>query len=446
MKILVINGSPTGDDSITLQTVLYIKKHYPKHEYEFINPGRMIINFEKDFTEAERLLQNAELILFSYPVYTFLVPSQLHRFIEIIREKGIDISGKYAAQITTSKHFYDTTAHEFIKENCADLGLKYLGGLSADMEDLLSKKGRHDALSFFHHVLWSAHKGIYEDIKMPSDKGKLIKAGSGIEDKPKKADKRVVIVTDCADDDTNLKSMTERFVKVLSYKADIVNLREFPFAGGCLGCFNCAATGKCIYKDGFDSFLRERIQTADATVYAFKIKDHSMGSLFKLFDDRQFCNGHRTVTMGKPVGYIIDGHLSIEPNLKTLIEARAEVGNNHLAAVATNEKDPDKEIDLLALELEYAISTHYTQPANFYGVGGLKIFRDLIYTMQGMMREDHRFYKKHGFYDFPQKKVGTIVGMYAVGVLVNNKKIAQKLGSNMTKGMLMPYKKVIEKY
>ena len=100
MKILVINGSPTGDDSITLQTVLYIQKHFPKHEYEFINPGRMIINFEKDFTEAERLLKNAELILFSYPVYTFLVPSQLHRFIEIIKEKDIDISGKYAAQIT----------------------------------------------------------------------------------------------------------------------------------------------------------------------------------------------------------------------------------------------------------------------------------------------------------------------------------------------------------
>ena len=75
----------------------------------------------------------------------------------------------------------------------------------------------------------------------------------------------------------------------------------------------------------------------------------------------------------------------------------------------------------------------------------MKIFRDLIFTMQGLMREDHRFYKKHGFYDFPQKRAGMIAGMYAVGAMMNNKKLAKKIGANMTKGMLMPYKAVINK-
>ena len=32
-----------------------------------------------------------------------------------------------------------------------------------------------------------------------------------------------------------------------------------------------------------------------------------MGPLFKCYDDRQFCNGHRTVTMGAPQGYLISG-------------------------------------------------------------------------------------------------------------------------------------------
>lgn len=35
-----------------------------------------------------------------------------------------------------------------------------------------------------------------------------------------------------------------------------------------------------------------------ASSIAFWIKDHSMGGRFKRYDDRQFCNGHRTVTMG----------------------------------------------------------------------------------------------------------------------------------------------------
>ena len=34
-----------------------------------------------------------------------------------------------------------------------------------------------------------------------------------------------------------------------------------------------------------------------------------------------------------------------------------------------------------------------SRPANFYGVGGMKIFRDLIYVMQGLMKADHKFYK-----------------------------------------------------
>ena len=89
---------------------------------------------------------------------------------------------------------------------------------------------------------------------------------------------------------------------------------------------------------------------------------------------------------------------------------------------------------------------NYQQPKNFYGTGGLKIFRDLIFQMQGMMREDHRFYKKNGFYnDFPQKHRGRILAMYAVGALMKNPRLMSKSKITMTDGMLMPYRKVLEK-
>ena len=133
-----------------------------------------------------------------------------------------------------------------------------------------------------------------------------------------------------------------------------------------------------------------------------------MGYRFKMFDDRQFCNGHRTVTMGKPVGYLVDGCLDAEENLRLLMEARAQVGGNPLSGIATNQYNPDKEIDKLAATLFYDIEKGYLPPKNFYGVGGMKIFRDLIWQMQGLMREDHKFYKKHKFYDFPQKKSGAM--------------------------------------
>ena len=44
------------------------------------------------------------------------------------------------------------------------------------------------------------------------------------------------------------------------------------------------------------------------------------------------------------------------------------------------------------------------------------------------MRADHKFYKQHGFYDFPQKKRGTMMAMYLVGSMMNNAKLRKKLG------------------
>ena len=239
--------------------------------------------------------------------------------------------------------------------------------------------------------------------------------------------------------------MIEHFRNVLERKTRVVNLRDFPFSGGCLGCFNCAVSGKCVYKDGFDDFLRNELQTGEAIVYAFTVKDHSMGALFKMYDDRQFCNGHRTVTMGMPFGYLVSGNLSEEENLRTIIEARAQVGGNFLAGVATDESDPDYEIDRLAKNLCYALDNKYVPPQNFYGIGGMKIFRDLIWQMQGMMRADHKFYKTHGQYDFPQKKWPRMLAMYAVGAMIGNPKIKAKMGNKMNEGMLMPYKKLLDK-
>ena len=65
--------------------------------------------------------------------------------------------------------------------------------------------------------------------------------------------------------------------------------------------------------------------------------------------------------------------------------------------------------------------------------------------MRGMMRADHKFYKKAGIYDFPQKKWATSLKMYLVGMLLSNEKILAKMGNKMNEGMLAPYKKLFEK-
>ncbi len=445
MKIAVINGSPKGQYSITLQTVRYLERKYKDHEFCILNAGQKIKTIEKDFSEAKMLLESSDAVIFSYPVYTFLAPSQLHRFIELIKSNCTDLSGKFATQISTSKHFYDITAHKYIEENSLDLGMKYIRGLSADMEDLLTEKGKTDAEKFFDRFLWSVSENIFTEDHRAATEYTPVPASHSKTVCGKKSGKDIVIITDNTDQSSNLQVMISRFREVLPYETRVVNISEYPLAGGCLGCFRCAVSEKCVYKDGFDTFLRENIQKADAIVYAFTVSDHSMGSRFKMYDDRNFCNGHRTVTVGMPVGYLVSGNYSEENNLRSVVEARCETGGNFLSGVATDEHDTDKQIDDLAKSLTFALETGHTAPQNFWGVGGMKIFRDLIYQMRGMMRADHKFYKKQGIYDFPQKKKLTSLKMYLVGALLSNEKILSKMGNAMNEGMISPYKKMFEK-
>ncbi len=444
MKILIVNASPKGENSTTLQTTLYLQALHPEHNFSVLHAGQKIKSLEKDFSPARNALQQAELILFCYPVYTFIAPYQLHRLIELIKMDGIDLHGKFASQITTSKHFYDVTAHRYVEENCCDLGMKTVRGLSADMDDLLTEKGQEEARMFFEQLMFSCQHGLFVNppICPPEQKKKLYcQALSKVE---KKIKKQTVIVTNCASEDENLAHMIEDFRAALPMESRVVNLREFPFSGGCLGCFGCAVTGKCIHRDGFDTFLRTQIQTADAIVYAFTIADHYTHSSMKCYDDRQFCNGHRTVTQGTPMAYLISGNYRCEANLRMIVEARCEVGGNYLCGVATDEGDTAREIQTLAQNVAFAVQKKLRRPANFYGVGGMKIFRDLIYLMQGMMKADHKFYKQHGIYDFPQKQKGKILQMKLVGALISMPSVQKKMKGKMTDYIIGPYRKVVE--
>ena len=164
--------------------------------------------------------------------------------------------------------------------------------------------------------------------------------------------------------------------------------------------------------------------------------------LFKKYDDRQFCNGHRTVTAGSPLAYIVNGDLAREENLRMLLKARADMGGNYLAGAGTDHASIRDTAECLI----YALERGYQVPRTFYGVGGSKIFRDLIYQMQGFMKADHKFFREHGLYDFPQKRKGTILGMYLVGTLFLSGRLRKKAAPRIREGMISSYRKVLKDF
>lgn len=452
MQVLVMNGSPKGKYSTTLHSVLYIEKHFPDDNFEIINVGQQIKKLEKPggLEEVVKKIEACDLILFSYPVYTFIAPYQLHRFIELIKEKELNLNEKFATQISTSKHFFDVTAHKYIEENCYDMNMKYIKGISCDMDDLLTEKGRKDLTSYWKYIKFSVENNISNPISIYNNITHTDYVYKEcLDNSTESKNYETVIVTNYTDEDISLKNMINDFCSAYKYKTKIININDFDFDGGCLGCFNCASDGECIFRDGFQDLLRNVIQKADSIIYAATIKDHSLGASFKLYHDRQFCNGHRTVTMGMPVGYILSGNYSIEGNLRTIIEGRSEVGHNYLTSVVTDESSDDETIKNglinLSKQMEFALENKLVLPQNFYGVGGMKIFRDLIYVMRGLMKEDHRFYKKHGIYDFPQKKKKTIFKMILIGWLMSIPSVKKKAKGKMNEAMIKPYKEAIDK-
>ena len=74
----------------------------------------------------------------------------------------------------------------------------------------------------------------------------------------------------------------------------------------------------------------------------------------------------------------------------------------------------------------------------------MKIFRDLIYVMQGLMKADHKFYKQQGIYDFPQKQKKRILQMKLVGAMLAVPSIQKQAKGKMTEAIVGPYRKVIE--
>ena len=60
------------------------------------------------------------------------------------------------------------------------------------------------------------------------------------------------------------------------------------------------------------------------------------------------------------------------------------------------------------------------------------------------MRADHKFFKSHGQYDFPQKKWKTSWMMYLVGAMMNNPRLKRKMDGKMSEGMIAPYKKILD--
>ena len=415
MKIIVLNGSPKGEDSITLQYVAYIRKHFPQHDFRIIHVSQRIKKIERDleaFQEIIDEIRSADGVLWSFGLWVLCVPAQYMRFIELISERGMEdaFENKYAAVMTTSIHFYDHTAHNYMRAVCEDLNMKYVDAISLDIIDMMKEERRQEIIVFAEGFI----KAIREQAATsrlfnPLTFSNFVYQPAKPETRTDAKGKRVLVLTDAYDSNTNLGKMIARFKQSFADEIDVINLNDVDIRGACLGCMRCGYDYTCTYKDGFADFYNQCVKTADIIVFAGTVKGRYLSSMWKTFYDRAYFWNHTPSLAGKQLGYIIAGPLRQNPNLIQILEASSTARQhaNHVDII-TDESENSAEIDALlqgfAQRLVSFAEKGYIRPQNFLGVGGHKVFRDDIWgRLRPLWQADYRYFKKYRLFDFPQK-------------------------------------------
>lgn len=456
MHIVVLNGSPKGEVSITLQYIKYLEKVYTNHDFKVLHISQKIKKLDKNedyFYEIIEEVTSADLILWIFGLWVLAVPAQYMRFIELISERKAEsaFKGKYTAAISTSIQFYDHTAHNYIRAVCEDLGMNFIDGISFYMLDLMKEPKRKDFLVFAENVFLVREAGASTSkIFSPMVSNGFVYKSSSVVEKISTG-KKVLVITDQNNKNSNLDRMVEHFRNSIIEKPELVDLNSIHIKGACLGCMQCGYDYTCHYNDGFREFYDNKVRQADILVFTGTMKGRFLSSMWKTFFDRAFFWTHTPSLLRKQIAYIISGSVSQNQNLLQMLEGHVAARQSaNLVDIVTDESADSEVIDGLLEKLarqavRYA-EEDFVRPQNFLGVGGHKIFRDEIFGhIRSVWQADHRYYRKHGLYDFEQKKIGLRIINFFLLLTCKIPSFRKKYYKNIRKFIASRYEKSLEK-
>jgi multimeric flavodoxin WrbA len=440
-----------------MQYVHFLGQRFPEAEFKIFDVALKIKILEKDektFQEIIGEIAATDAVLWAFPLYTLLVCSQYKRFIELIFERNATeaFCVKPAAVLTTSINFFDYTAHNYINAVCDDLQMNFFGSYSAEMNNLLKSKERQ-RLKTFGELFIKAIKDGTPSIKnnKPLIAPEVVFEAEAI--KPAEAEgKKILIVADDLAENPNLRKMVERLRQTFSPAAELVQLKDVDIKGGCLGCMQCGFDNVCVYegKDDFIDFFNTKIKTADILFFAGAIHDRYLSSLWKCFFDRHFFNGHTPVLLNEQIGFVISGPFSQIHNLREIFEAYVEMQHASLVGFVSDDMGSSAEINIalqnMASRSVAQSKLGYIPPPTFYQVAGNKVFRDAIWgRLRVVFQADHKYYKEHGFYNFPQKKYKWRIINSTLVLLTKIPVVRRKFIKRMKTEMIKPFASALKK-
>lgn len=456
--ILVLNGSPKGDISVTMQSMNFLEKKYPQHSFEYLNIAARSRHLERSrdaFDEVLTRVEAADLVIWAFPLYYMLVHAGYKRFIELIFERDGQsaFTGKPAIAFSTSIHFYDHSAQNYIHAICDDLNMRYLGAYAADMHDLFHEEEQARLCTFLEMAVDKAETDgpiLKQFYPVPP-----LEYTFSAPDTPTPISthgKSVAIIHD-AKPGSSLAAMVAYLETAINGPVTTVDLNTMSIKGYCTGCCQCGGSNHCVYdgKDEHRQLYEEIMQCHDILLYCGTITDRYLSARWKTVFDRSFFGGHAPMLHGKQIGYVISGRLSAHANLIQMLRTYPQMHEGNTVGFLSDEPANDHVVAAGLLQLvQQAVTLSrraYIAPHDFLVVGGRKVFRDDIWgRLRMVFIADHRRYRELGFYkDFPQRNLRVRLLNAAVIPLMTIPGIREKyFEPKIKQGMISRLKKIVD--
>ena len=463
-RVLFLCGSPRRKGSASLYTARYLAQ-FLDHDYEFLDVvgAKLSANpteAEPAFLEIVGKMQGADAVVWTFGAWVYFVSVQMQYLLDkLFSQPDYHFFGKVAAAVMTSTHIQDDFILDRVRFISEQLGLGYIGDVSAAGNPFFGYVGDEEATEYSCRVLAGLINRALSDGHVPSRYYSPVERtylssthrGPGFSlDSPaaqKTGGKSILIITGnrLAEDDANA-SIVEAIRRYSRNNVETIELQDRNVAP-CVGCYLCATRveGICVLNDEYETINR-RTHEVDGIVLVGTCASGMVDCHLKAFLDRWWGNYHRPSLTGKYGFVVATGGGPLEADAAWhLKQALNMTGTRCISALTQSAADAPQfaaSLQRAAEDLDRAMDEKWQMPDRFDTRAARMTFRDLVATSGMFLRADHKFYKEQDMFDYPSPG-----GVNAVlRVLFKSRRLEKRLTAMRQRQLQKDRKKRLDVY
>lgn len=405
MFITVLNHSPKGEDSITLQVINYLKKAYSEDHFEVFNCALGDVS-----DELLQSIRESELVIHTSSIFHLGVHAQMIGFLDQLSQYPVMVN-KPVSYVTTSLKLGDSKCEEYIARTMGYQGARVLQMLSLFDEEILSLEGQSKVCKWFEYLKAS----VVERCETP--KYQITWVYCDVDDRNKEIEE-------------TLREEVDKYFK----SSKVITLEEYQVSP-CVACYNCYTNRQCVLSDDFLKCCDDIYNESDFIVFVGTLHFGELSEQFKKWLDRHVQWGRVPDNRRKVFGYVVVPDAYSEARDTVLFENRMkalnEFGGNYTLGVF----EPHQVGKLIAAIKDFIRVVDCEAPINVTDRGNYlhQSFVKLAYSLQNLAPQDYEYYNSKGEYS---------------NVLTINDKVApisnEMSGMKLRKGRLIPYTRRFE--